>query len=156
VGAEMEHRTKLEEGLGLIFQGIGKLKEQFPEKAFTVDGRLVGDVGEVIAALEYVIDLYEVQTPVHDGETSDGRKVQIKATFKDKLSLTAVPEFYLGIRLFEDGTHEEIFNGPGSVIAERFSHRSGFGEKQLSFPLAALQELSHSVLSDQRIPRRVP
>lgn len=155
MGAEMDHRARIEEALGLIFQGIGKLKEQFPEKAFTIDGRLVGDVGEVIAALEYAIDLYKVQTPVHDGETSDGRKVQIKAAFKDELSLTAVPEFYLGIRLFEDGAHEEIFNGPGSVIAERYSHRSGFGERQLSFPLAALQRLSHSISSDQRIPRRV-
>lgn len=151
----MDHRTRIEEALKLIFQGIGKLKEQFPGKAFTVDGRLVGDVGEVIAALEYEVDLYDVQTPVHDGETSDGRKVQIKATFKDSLSLTAVPEFYLGLRLFEDGTYEEIFNGPGSVIAERFSHRKGFGEKQLSFPLADLQELSKSVSSDRRVPRRV-
>lgn len=151
----MNYRSRIEEALGSIFRGIGKLKEQFPEKAFTIDGRLVGDIGEVIAALEYEVDLYDVQTPMHDGETSDGRKVQIKATFKDKLSLTVVPDFYLGLQLFEDGTHEEIFNGPGSIIAEKFSHRSGFGEKQLSFPVATLRALSKSVPSDQRVPSRV-
>lgn len=131
------------------------MKEQFPEKAFTIDGRLVGDVGEVIAALEYEVELYGVQTRVHDGEASDGRKVQIKATFKDKLSLTVVPDSYLGLQLFEDGAHEEIFNGPGSMIAEKFSHRSGFGKKQLSFPVATLRELSKGVPSGQRVPRRV-
>ena len=150
----MDHQTRIEEALRLIFEGIVELKEQFPDKKFTIDGRLVGDIGEVIASLEYAVDLYVVQTPVHDGETMDGRKVQIKATFKDKLTLTVVPDFYLGIRLFEDGTYEEIFNGPGFVIAERYSHRSGFGQKQLSVPLTALRELSRGVSSAQRIPRR--
>ncbi len=127
----MNRQAQIKEALGLIFQGIEKLKEQFPERAFTIDGRLVGDVGEVIAALEYAVDLDEVQTPVYDGEASDSRKVQIKATFKNSLAFTSVPDLYLGIRLFKDGTHEEIFNGPGYVIAEKYSHRSGFGEKQL-------------------------
>ena len=105
----------------------------------------------MIAALEYDVTLYEVQTPVHDGETSEGRKVQIKATFKDKLSFTVVPEFYLGLQLFEDGTHKEIFNGPGSVMEKQFSHRSGFGKKQLSLPLTRLQELSDGIPNDQRV-----
>jgi len=40
----MDHRTRIEGALELIFQDIEKLKEQFPEQAFTVDGRLVGDI----------------------------------------------------------------------------------------------------------------
>lgn len=151
----MDRQAQIKEALELIFRGIEKLKGQFPEKTFAIDGRLVGDIGEVISAFEYEIKLYDTQTPVHDGETLGGRKVQIKATFKDKLSLTAVPEFYLRLRLFEDGSHEEVFNGPGSVIAEEFSHRSGFGKKQLAFPIATLQRLSNGVPSDLRIPRRI-
>lgn len=152
----MNHRAKINEALALIFRGIGQLKAQFPEKEFTIDGRLVGDIGEVIAALEYDVRLYDVQTPDHDGETSDGRKVQVKATFKDRLSITAVPELYLGLQLFEDGTHTEVFNGPGAVIAAKFSHRVGFGGKQLSFPVSALAELSVNVPDSQRVRRRAP
>ena len=150
----MNRRDQLNEALALIFKGIAQLKDAFPDKAFTIDGRLVGDIGEVIAALEYDVTLYPVQTPAHDGETSDGRKVQVKATFKDKLTITAVPELYLGLQLFEDGTHKEVFNGPGTVIADRFGHRSGFGEKQLSFPITALAALSTDVPSRNRVPRR--
>ena len=43
----------IKESLTLIFQGIERLHEAFPSRAFTIDGRLVGDIGEVIAELEY-------------------------------------------------------------------------------------------------------
>jgi hypothetical protein len=62
------------------------LKLAFPNRAFTIDGRLVGDVGEVIAALEYDVTLREVSQPDHDATTPDGRSVQIKATFNTTLS----------------------------------------------------------------------
>jgi hypothetical protein len=150
----MNDRAQIKAALEPIFQGIEMLQERFPEKAFTVDGRLVGDIGEIIATLEYDFILFDVQTPRHDGETSDGRKVQVTSTFKDSLSITAVPELYLGLQLFEDGSHAEVFNGPGSVIAEKHSHRRGFGERQLSFPATALRELSNGIPSDQKIPRR--
>ncbi len=150
----MPHRQSIKGALALIFQGIDKLKEQFPTKAFTIDGRLVGDIGEIIASLEYDITLYDAQTATHDGQTSNGRKVQVKATFKDKLTMTAVPELYLGLQLFKDGTSREIFNGPGSSISEKFSHRKGIGEKQLSFSVAALAELSKTVDSKRRVPKR--
>ena len=150
----MNHRAKINEALALIFRGIAQLKAQFPDKEFTIDGRLVGDIGEVIAALEYDVKLYDVQTPVHDGETSDRRRVQVKATFKDRLSIAAVPDLYLGLQLLKDGTHKEVFNGPGAVIATKFSHRAGFGEKQLSFSVSALAELSVQVPNSQRVGRR--
>lgn len=147
-------RVAITEALVLIFQGIAKLKERFPEKAFTIDGRLVGDIGEVLAALEYQVELYKVQTPAHDGETPDGRKVQVKATFKDKLTMTSVPDLYLGIRLSADGTHREVYNGPGALIAKEFAHRSGIGERQLSFPISALEKLAKQVAPKQKVPRR--
>jgi len=151
----MPHRQSIKEALTLIFRGIGILKSQFPTKAFTIDGRLVGDIGEIITSLEYDLTLYKAQAATHDGETSDGRKVQVKATFKDKLTMTAIPELYLGLQLSEDGTYREIFNGPGSVIAKQFSHRKGLGKKQLSFSVATLAQLSKTVDSRQRVQKRV-
>jgi hypothetical protein len=38
-------RQAIADGLRLIFQGIETLKQAFPNRAFTIDGRLVGDVG---------------------------------------------------------------------------------------------------------------
>ena len=141
-------------GLKLILQGIGILQHSFSNRKFTIDGRLVGDIGEIIAAAEFDIKLDETSQSRHDGETSDGRKVQIKATFKDSLTFRSVPDYYLGLKLNWDGTHEVIFNGPGHVISEHYSHRKGIGEILLSFQLAKLRELSATVADRDRVPRR--
>jgi len=38
---------------------VDRLRAEYPKKRFTLDGRLVGDIGEVIAAQEYDIVLHE-------------------------------------------------------------------------------------------------
>ena len=150
----MDKKATITKSLELIFDGIEQLREAFPGKSFTIDGRLVGDIGEIIAAFEYDIELYEVQKADHDGETSDGRKVQVKATFKDSLTFKTVPDYYLGFKLFEDGRHEEIFNGPGRIIYEHYKHRKGIGETLLSFPVDELKRLSEMVPESERIRLR--
>ena len=84
----------IKEALTLIFQGIERLHEAFPSRAFTIDGRLVGDIGEVIAELEYDLTLDEVSVRDHDAQMRNGRRVQIKATFKDSLTFTTCPDYY--------------------------------------------------------------
>lgn len=150
----MDKKATITKALKLIFGGIELLREAFPGKAFTIDGRLVGDIGEVIAALEYDIELYEVQQADHDGKTSDGRKVQVKVSFKDSLTFKTVPDYYLGFKLFDDGRYEEIFNGPGRIIYERYKHRKGIGATLLSFPVTELKRLSEMVPESERIRLR--
>lgn len=150
------NRAAITVGLRLIFQGIAHLASAFPHRAFTIDGRLVGDVGEVIAALEYDIVLHDVSQAKHDAVTSDGRNVQIKATFKDSLTFKTVPDYYLGFKLHPDGHYEGVFNGPGQIIFERYATRKGCGVSLLSFPVAELRSLSEQVPERDRIPKRQP
>ena len=150
----MTEKTVITDALRLIFEGISRLRVAFPRKEFTIDGRLVGDIGEVIAALEYDIHLYDVLQAGHDGYTSDGRRVQVKATFKESLTFSSIPDYYLGFKLHKDGRHEEIYNGPGSLIYERYSHRKGIGKTLLSFPISELRQLSATVRPEHRIPKR--
>lgn len=150
----MPKRDAIKYSLALIFEGIAHLKKTFKGREFTIDGRLVGDIGEVIAALEYDVTLFETSQPDHDGTDSDGRRVQVKATFQEKLTFKTVPDYYLGFKLYPDGRHEEIFNGPGTVIRDRYSHRKGIGTQLLSFPIAELKRLSRDVLPHERIRKR--
>jgi len=150
----MDKKDTITSALEHIFSGIGELHKAFPQKNFTIDGRLVGDIGEVIATLEYDIHLYEIQQSDHDGETSDGRKVQVKATFKESLTFGTIPDYYLGLKLFKDGRHEEIFNGPGQIIYERYQDRKGIGKTLLSFPINELKRLSGLVPYSERIKLR--
>lgn len=146
-------RQAINDALCLIFEGIERLKVAFPNRSFTIDGRLVGDIGEVIAAIEYDVLFHEISRPCHDATTSDGRNVQIKATFKECLTFRTVPDYYLGFKLF-DGRHEEVFNGPGKIIYDRYINRKGIGVDLLSFPLSELRRLSATIPEHERIPRR--
>jgi hypothetical protein len=135
----MEEEKVIAKSLESIFSGIDALGEAFPDKKFTIDGRLVGDVGEIIARLHYDIELDKVSRPHHDGKWGS-RNVQIKATFKDSLTFTTIPEYYLGLKLCRNGQHEEVYNGPGINIFERYKNRKSIGKKQLSFPISELKE----------------
>jgi hypothetical protein len=147
------HQT-ITEALTLIFDGIARLKKAFPNRQFTIDGRLVGDIGEIIAALEYDVVLHEVSQRDHDAATPNGRRLQIKATFKDSLTFKTTSDYYLGFKLFPDGRYEEVFNGPGKIIYERFKHRKGIGVQLLSFSNKDLKALSREVPAHERIPKR--
>ncbi len=149
----LSHKV-IKDSLQKIFSGIKQLKEALPSKEFTIDGRLVGDIGEAIVQRDYELTLYEGLAKNYDGETSSGKKVQIKATFKDSLIFKKVSDYYLGIKIHEDGTYEEIFNGPGKVIEGEYSHRKDFGKNLLSFPNKRLRELSENVPHDQRIRKK--
>ncbi len=150
----MPTRHEIARALESIFSGSSHLKDSFPDRQFTIDGRLVGDVGEVIAAMVYEIELDEVSQPIRDGTASNGGRVQIKATFQDALTFKTVPEYYLGIKINPNGTFEEIYNGPGQPIFDHYAHRSGIGQKLLRFPNEQLKALAAQIPDDQRIFER--
>jgi hypothetical protein len=51
--------------LSHIFRGIDMLQKHFSHRLFTIDGRLVGDIGEIIAATEFDIKLDDKGRAVH-------------------------------------------------------------------------------------------
>lgn len=158
IGKSDLHKSQeliIKPALESIFKGIDQLCSAFPSRKFTIDGRLVGDIGEILAELVYDIKLDDVSQPDHDATTTDGKRVQVKATFKNSLTFKTTPELYLGIRINKDGTFEEIFNDPGVLIHDEFSERKGLGEKLLSFPLARIRLLSEKVADCDRIQRRI-
>jgi hypothetical protein len=118
------------------------------------DGRLVGDIGEVIAAIYYDLELNDVSRHTHDAITSDGRHVQIKATFQKPLTFGKTPDLYLGLKLNPDGTYEEVFNGPGKMIYDCSAKRAGIGQKLIPVSVSQLRGLNEQVAEADRIPRR--
>lgn len=144
------------DALALIFEGIKRLQGACKNgRQFTIDGRLVGDIGELVAEREFELALDPVSRADYDAITADNRNVQIKATFKNSLTFKREPELYLGLLLHQNGEHEVIFNGPGRYITQRFKdRRKGFGEKLVSFSIAELREISAAIPEGERIPVR--
>jgi hypothetical protein len=138
--------------LGIVEQ----LCASYPKKKFTLDGRLVGDIGEVLVEDAYDLKLYEDVKKHHDAECPDGRLVQIKATMKKDLTFPAdhVPNYYLGVQVKSDGTFVEVFNGPGAIAWEAVKNRSKPKTNLHSVSVTALKKLQVKVRPEDRIPLR--
>jgi hypothetical protein len=137
---------------------VEKLCVAYPKKKFTLDGRLVGDIGEVLVEDAYDLTLFEDVKRHHDAESSDGRLVQIKATMKKSLTFPAdhVPNYYLGVRVHLNGSFTEIFNGPGAIAWEAVKGRALPKTNLHSVSIVALSRLQASVRSEDRIALRPP
>lgn len=140
-----------------LLQIVEQLHIAHPKKKFTLDGRLIGDLGETLVEGAYDVDIFEKLEKHHDGITSDGRLVQVKATMKKDLTFPAshVPECYLGIQIHPDGTFSEIFNGPGNIAAQAVKHRHLPKTNLHSISITALRKLNEQVVEEDRIPKRL-
>lgn len=154
-----EKELKIKEQVAKLHEAMNTLKQEFPSKkdGFTLDGRLVGDIGEVVAEHLFQIRLYEGLMKYYDAEAlyDERIRIQIKATFKKSLTYNHNPDYYIGIKLYEDGTFKVVYNGPGRYIKPHYGHRKGFGEKLLSFPISRLAKISQDIPPNERIQSNV-
>lgn len=135
---------------------VERLCAAYPHKKFTLDGRLVGDIGEVLVEEAYQLKLYEDVKRHHDGECADGRCVQIKATMKTSLTFPAdhVPNYYLGVQVGSDGTFVEVFTGPGAIAWQAVKDRAKPKTNLHSVSVMTLMKLQKQVRPEDRIPLR--
>ena len=142
--------------VGELLRIAKELHINYPHREFTLDGRLVGDLGEVIVEQNYEVTLYPSSQKHHDGETPDGKKIQIKTTMKNALTFPCdhIPDYYLGIKILPNGDYEEIFNGPGKVIHSEISHRKRTKTNLYPIELPTLKKLDEAVQKNQRIPKK--
>ena len=109
-----------------VWQAICQLRTSsaHPTLSFTPDGKLVGDIGESIAASLYGLTLCTTRVRGVDGHSNDGRSVQIKTTGKLKRGPAFTPGncstdllIFLVID-FQSETATIVYNGPEGPIRE--------------------------------------
>jgi hypothetical protein len=135
---------------------VEELRDEFPKKRFTLDGRLVGDIGEALAEQLYALTVFDRLEKHHDAKTDDGRLVQVKATMQGTLTFPAdhIPDYYLGLSIDASGTATEVFNGPGKLVYEVVRNRKRPKNNLHSLSVRALRELDKRVREEDRISRR--
>ena len=151
----MGELSEVEASLGDAIQDlrgiVGRLEKQFPGRHFTLDGHLLGSIGEVYAEKRYGLELLKAGYPVHDAKTKDGRFVQIKVTQGKSAALRKKPADYLIVLLIDgEGHFNEVYNGPGGPVWAPYVGRdTSNGQFQVS--LARLRELNADVAEGERI-----
>jgi hypothetical protein len=90
-----------------------ELGRMFPGRPFTLDGHLVGSLGECLVSYHYGVQLLPPSCEGCDARYN-GLSVEIKATFKNCVALRSGPQHLIAIRLLPEGAFEEVYNGPGA------------------------------------------
>ena len=134
-----------------LYKIVDELEECFPDRYFTLDGHLVGSIGEVLASYYYNLKLLPPSSETHDAVSQDGKLIQIKTTQINKVALSSNPEYLLVIKLLNDGSFDEIYNGPGELVWNRTGKMQKNGQKYILLSTLAL--LMKDVSEDMRINR---
>lgn len=123
-----------------LYDVVRRLEAMFPGRHFTPDGHLVGSIGEALASYYYGVQLSPASTQGYDG-IRDGKKVEVKATQGEAVSLSSQPEHLLVVRLMPDGGFEEHYNGPGAPVWSLLATRKPTKNGQQQIRLTALRAL---------------
>ena len=134
-----------------LYKITNELESSYPGRKFTIDGHLVGSFGEVIVAEHYGLALLPNSTETHDAVSAYGKYVQIKATQINRIAISSEPDYLIVIKLFSDGSWEEIYNGPGKPVWDNAGKMQKNGQRPIS--LSKLKSLMDSVDQKNMIAR---
>lgn len=137
-------KDKVQQLIGIVKE----LESDFPGRHFTLDGHLVGSIGEVMASYYYGIELYTASAVAHDGEI-DGKKVQIKITQQNSIVIHHEPDYLIALYLNKNGSVYEIYNGPGKAPWDTASKSDLYNNRHMS--VSKLMKLDQQVDPDSRI-----
>ncbi len=136
-----------------------RLKNKYGRR-FTLDGKLVGDIGEALAKEYYNIELLPENTVKYDAiEINTNRRIQIKSTMKRYFTFPfgKSPEYLLAIKILENGEIDTIYNGPGYIIEKYIEDKNlkSYRNSYYSFTLSKFAELNEKVDEVDRIKLRL-
>lgn len=151
-----DSKEKVREALRIykdMVSEVEKLEKLFSGRSFTLDGHLIGSIGEAAAVYYYGITLVETNKKAIDGVYQD-KTVQIKTVQQDSVSLDfsniKEPDYLLVLYLNKSGNVYEVYNGPWDIIQKEALKANSHGYTH--FRVNRLLEISKSVDPKKRIP----
>lgn len=140
---------------------VEELQAMHPGRKFPLDGHLVGSIGEAAAEALFDVELVSASSPGHDAIASDGRQVEIKATYgssgvavRQTSHAAAAALVVLKLSRTPGVEHEVVFNGPLSTALRAAGTFGSNGQARMG--LSRLRGLNQSVRPEDRVPRRRP
>lgn len=141
----------------LIYDSAAELT-RLHGRPFTMDGHLVGALGEVAALHLFDLILERGSNEGFDARTTNGRRVEIKATGNSKgevrvyaTSNTHADDLIVLV-LQADGAVEVIYDGPFETVAPFIGKVGNSGQGPLRLSVCRREQTN--VDSSQRVPRR--
>lgn len=141
---------KVKKLLNQLYDSTDALEAAFPGRKFTLDGHLVGSIGEVVAAYIFDLDLTVASTKAHDAIARDGRQVEIKLTQAKSVALRHEPQHLIVLRRPKGGKVSVIYNGPGALVWELAGGMQSNGQRPIG--VGKLRVLNSTIPDEQQLP----
>ena len=134
-----------------LFDTVDELELRYPGRKFTIDGHLLGSIGEVIVADHYGLTLLKNSRKTHDAIDCNGRMVQIKTTQINRISISSKPDYLIVIQINSVGNWIEIYNGKGERVWDQVGKKQTKTNGQCPISIAKLKKLMESVEDSEKI-----
>ncbi len=133
----------------ILYKATAELEIMFPGRPFPIDGELADRVAESMAEC-----LYGVQLLPTEESAEPQADLLVKAAQRGRIWLQRLPRHLLVLRIYKNGTSDEVYNGPGELVwkavqAEGNAARAG----GRTVPLTLLRGLMRDVPRSERLPR---
>lgn len=151
--AVIMNHDKFQNLIKQLYGTVGELEQMFPGRHFTLDGHIVGSIGECLVADAYGLELMTASNKGYDAVSSDGIQVEIKATQSKSVAFRSEPQHTIIIKILPNGTFQEFYNGPGNLIWQQFSDKKLPTNGQYQIALNKLKQLSYTVNESDKLPR---
>lgn len=143
--------TEVTNHLDVLYAASEVLVKIFVVRKFTLDGHLVGSIGEVVAAYMFGLDLMPASTLGHDAMAPDGRQVEIKLTQGKSVGLRHAPQHLIALHRPKGGPVRVVYNGPGGFVWDACGKPQKNGQQPIS--LSRLRTLDAAVTIADRLPQ---
>jgi len=137
-----------------LYKSTSRLEAIFPGRKFTLDGHLVGSIGEVIAAYMFDLELNAASTMGHDAVCQAGRCIEIKFTQSRSVAIRHQPEHLLVLHRPPGGPVQVVYNGPGHLAWAAAGRPQSNGQSPIS--LSRLRALDREIPEALRLPELRP
>ena len=135
------------------------LREKYKGKLdFSLDGRLVGDIGEALVSEMFDIELFGKNYRNYDGfHRPTQKKVQIKASMAYNFSypFNIDLEHFIAVHIKPNGNLEILYNGPGKYINKflKDNNRKPYRNIWTAITANHLKELNDKLDESEKLPR---
>ncbi len=130
----VKKRLPLPAAVAKLYSAIAELDAIYGEhgRRFTLDGHLLGSVGEVLAATAFDMQLLKMSAPVHDAVCGDRGDVQIKITAGKSVALRHECNHLIVFRIISPEEAEIFYDGPGAPIWANCGPKQSNGQRKIS------------------------
>ena len=132
--AHQQPSKRIQTLVSSVFEAAEELS-RLTGRPFSPDGHFVGSLGEVLAAIELDLELATPSTEGYDAVDPEGRRVEIKATARGAVALSASgtrAERLVVVHIDTKGTSNVIYDGPALPAWEVAGKPQKNGQRRIS------------------------